>query len=475
MDTIQKIEIANFKAFENSIVLPIDGKNSLVFGENGSGKTSLYEAFKVSFFDEKIKKKTVSSSTTPEDEKEILAKLYDSYNNAKNKGKFSIKINGVECGSLPRDNYNVFLLTHSDFELQNDCIKLVSTLEDLFFDYGDASISTLLNEIADELEADVNKALEEQFSETVKISIDKGDSYRCIINDSQSQLEYGTNLSHYFNEGKIHLVLIVLYLNIVARLANNDKHTILVLDDFVTSLDATNRAFILRYIFSKFENIKSLQLLVMTHNVSFYNLTKHYINNYLPKGSQQNWAYFNLYNLGDFHKLYPQYDDSIEKVENDFKSGTFPLEDLGNRIRQLFEIQVHELAKIIVTGGIEESKDILSRMTNDKPVYFKNEKGIFELVENLEKLAQIDAIDKTTLSKKIIDAINEFKKDTDLSNLRKLLKNMTLFQKVSLHPTSHGCLGLTPVSEKELKESIVLVRKISSSLGTLKEKDVTNF
>lgn len=475
MDTIQIIEIANFKAFENSIVLPIDGKNSLVFGENGSGKTSLYEAFKVSFFDEKIKKKTVSSSTTPEDEKEILAKLYDSYNNAKNKVKFTIKINGVDYGSLPRDKYNVFLLTHSDFELQNDCIKLDSKLEELFFDHGDLSISSLLNDLSDELETDVNKALEEQFSETIKISIDKGDNYRCIINDSQSQLKYGTNLSHYFNEGKIHLILIVIYLNIVAKLANDGKHTILVLDDFVTSLDATNRAFILRYIFTKLEFLKSLQLVVMTHNVSFYNLTKYYINNYLPKGSQQNWMFFNLYNLGDYHKLYPQSDDSIDKVEKDFKSGTFQLEELGNRIRQLFEIQVHELAKIIVTGGIEESKDILSRMTNDKPVYFKDEKGIFELVEKLEKMAQIEAIDKATLSNKIIDAINEFKKDTDLSNLRKLLKNMALFQKVSLHPTSHGNLGLTPVSEKELKESIVLVRKTSSSLGNLKEKDVTNF
>lgn len=43
MATITKIEIDGFKAFPNkfSIDLP-DGKNLLIYGENGSGKSSLY-------------------------------------------------------------------------------------------------------------------------------------------------------------------------------------------------------------------------------------------------------------------------------------------------------------------------------------------------------------------------------------------------------------------------------------------------
>lgn len=48
MATITKIEIDGFKAFPNnfSIDLP-DGKNLLIYGENGSGKSSLYYALHV--------------------------------------------------------------------------------------------------------------------------------------------------------------------------------------------------------------------------------------------------------------------------------------------------------------------------------------------------------------------------------------------------------------------------------------------
>ncbi len=45
---ITKIEIKNFKAFYGAYQLDLHkaGKNLLVYGENGSGKTSLYQALK---------------------------------------------------------------------------------------------------------------------------------------------------------------------------------------------------------------------------------------------------------------------------------------------------------------------------------------------------------------------------------------------------------------------------------------------
>ena len=41
---ITKIEIQNFKAFKEAQVFDIEGKNILVFGNNGSGKSSFYFA-----------------------------------------------------------------------------------------------------------------------------------------------------------------------------------------------------------------------------------------------------------------------------------------------------------------------------------------------------------------------------------------------------------------------------------------------
>ena len=43
---IQSIEITNYKAFLGKHTLNIGGKNVFIYGENGSGKSSLYYALK---------------------------------------------------------------------------------------------------------------------------------------------------------------------------------------------------------------------------------------------------------------------------------------------------------------------------------------------------------------------------------------------------------------------------------------------
>lgn len=44
MPAIEKIQITGFKAFPNDFELVLDGKNLLMYGENGSGKSSIYYA-----------------------------------------------------------------------------------------------------------------------------------------------------------------------------------------------------------------------------------------------------------------------------------------------------------------------------------------------------------------------------------------------------------------------------------------------
>lgn len=475
MGAIDSLILSHFKAFDSEVKFHFEGKNALVFGENGSGKTSFFEALKVAFFYNRLERSKIQASDTPEDAREKRSQLYESFRNANNKSiRFSIKVNDADHTALARNDYKVFLVTHDDFNLQNNCILLDETLDRLFFDLDGFTPKDLMQTICDDLEKAVNDALEKQFSETVRIAIDKGDHYRCVLSDLGGLLEYGKNLGHYFNEGKIHLILIIIYINIFLLIADKQKNNVLVLDDIITSLDATNRAYVLRFLFESVKRQESLQMFLLTHNVSFFNLTKHYINNYLEQGESNNWTYTNLYNLGTQHKLYPQNDDTIEKVEQEFHSGTTPMEELGNRIRQVFEIQVHELAKIIITGGLEESKNILARLSKGKPMYYKGGKDVYNLVTDLENQAKISTLNRDQLSKKLLDTIREYKNDPDLANIREVLKHMNLFQKISLHPTSHGTLGLTPVSKKELLESIQLVKKIDSCIGDMKDKNIIN-
>ena len=65
---MEKIEIDNFKAFNSRIaIIPTAAhKNMLIYGENGAGKTSLYEALLLTFYHEKLLRPHLSVGAQPE-------------------------------------------------------------------------------------------------------------------------------------------------------------------------------------------------------------------------------------------------------------------------------------------------------------------------------------------------------------------------------------------------------------------------
>lgn len=474
MSGINSLKLEHFKAFENSVDFQFAGKNVLVFGENGSGKTSVYDALKMAFFSDRLEAEEVKPSTTPEDAVELKRKMYDSYRHVKSADPFFISIDGTPYTAITRDDYRLFLITHDDFDLQGNQILLNNLLNKLFYDFGSNNVETFLTTMSDQLMEDVNRNLQECFSESVQIIIEKGDSFRCVLSDLDGNLVQGKNLNRYFNEGKIHLILLIIYLTTAILLKDTSKKNIIVLDDFITSLDAANRAYVIRFLFDMVAKDTAFQTMVFTHNVSFYNLFRHYINKYLNEVDRATWLEFNLYNFGDEHRFYPHDNDTLDKIKQDFDSGTDTLERLGNRIRQQFEMRVHEISKIIVSGGIEESGIILDRMFKGEPVYYFESKDVYKLVEELELLANSGETDAGILASNLKSTIDIYKNDSDLDNLRKELKNMALFQKVSLHPSSHGVIGLKPVSQKELTESIAIIKRLDDCIKGIKGKNLTN-
>ena len=182
----------------------------------------------------------------------------------------------------------------------------------------------------------------------------------------------------------------------------------------------------------------------------------------------------NFYNYGEGHRFYPLDDDTLERVEHDLQRGTVPVEDLGNRVRKLFEAKVIEISKIIVSGGIEESGNILGRMFEGKPLYYKEANDVFKLIDELSDLANSGETDGASLSSAILATIGGYKTDPDLENLRKDLRSISLFQKVSLHPTSHGSISFQPASVKEIKESIVIIQKLNDCISSIKGRNLAN-
>ena len=71
--------VSNFKAFKESFLLPLDGKSSLIYGENGSGKTSLFEAIKLFFFNERILKELIPSNIVGEERDNEVERVFSEY------------------------------------------------------------------------------------------------------------------------------------------------------------------------------------------------------------------------------------------------------------------------------------------------------------------------------------------------------------------------------------------------------------
>ncbi len=62
---MKNLKLKNFKAYREEFeelpdkVLKIDNNNLLLYGENGSGKSSIYEAIKVIFFKNKLERQSL--------------------------------------------------------------------------------------------------------------------------------------------------------------------------------------------------------------------------------------------------------------------------------------------------------------------------------------------------------------------------------------------------------------------------------
>ena len=54
-ERIDRFEIESFKAFKDATSFDLEGRSLLVYGENGAGKSSVYEALKLTFFYQRIK------------------------------------------------------------------------------------------------------------------------------------------------------------------------------------------------------------------------------------------------------------------------------------------------------------------------------------------------------------------------------------------------------------------------------------
>lgn len=470
---MKHFKISHFKAFSHpdfEVDLSSTGnkppKYLLVYGSNGTGKTSIQEALRYSFFrtqDSNFEK--VPSLLAQEEKLRRIQEVRNLYRNQQSADAFSIEIDGVDVLSTnfhPED-YNAYFLRRSDISVQGE-IYLKDMLEEL--NYGRRDIEDFLHQFSEDLKKDVNDALKNRFYTDLEIvSFDASDRWKVTIHDNEHGLTSAMKLSASFNEANLTLICLLLLTRCIWLWNIKGKKNLLVLDDFVTSLDAANRITITKYLMDTIP--QSYQLIILTHNVNYYNLLLHYIN---TLGNKESWVVVNLIHVARRHRYYTDSGVKMsDKIRKDYEGKTLndsEYRQLGNQIRQCFEARLHELIGLVMLGGFEETKNILDKLLSQETIYYKEGKDLQTLVGEIDRSSRVYAVRAACSMKVIRKKIDDYRvrESNDLINT---LRELRLYQKVFMHPLSHGTLGATQWSDAEVRKSLDLLKRLELSINAI--------
>lgn len=472
---INYLKIDHFKAFLGTVEMAIDDKNVLIFGENGSGKSSIYQALKLIFhkqkvFDSKISKTITDPNERKRRENDILA----SFNHQQSPlTDFTIEINNTPYDTFSTAGYDVSMISQEDIQVE-DKINVV----DLFGKamVGIANPIDFINNNKDTIVSLVNSFLKDYFFEgnlSVELVYNNPSWFLQVTDISRGNLTRNEELTVFFNEAKLHIIKLLLLLTAIQFNGAKERgeSLILVLDDVITSMDAANRTLFIRLLKDFFEEY---QLIIMTHSISFFNMADYSFSTaYQQKDA---WKRFQIEeHVGNSDVNERDSQDYAKIINRDYKNRS-AIGVIGNRIRKRFEFLVGEVSKLLYAGGVSESSQLLGSIFAPKKLYYEfdvpNKKlnTVYDFVDEL--IAIIDADAGSALKTRLETVINRYVSGTELTKLRDILCEMVVYQKVSMHPLSHATGALPLSTTREVERSITLLMMLEKQLNNLIGKDL---
>ncbi|MEA1969429.1 MAG: recombinase RecF, partial [Thermodesulfobacteriota bacterium] len=270
---INTIKFKNYKFFHGNFDLPVNGKNILVYGENGSGKSSVYKALELltknSFtdFDKNLNIFVEDGNVEVEFGFNNNTELIITSDLEKIPNNFNF-LNGLSIFS-PMLDYKKLLNVHYATTINGDRINLYGMLRQLLGEYpiGDSENKRVLSEIEDlpeyfkllegilknDFQDAINNFLEKYFKSDIQIDkfefktkIDKNiGTATPVVNITIDYKEHIVEKYHTFlNEARLSALAISIYFVAIKKLLDKLEHDslkMLVLDDLLISLDMSNR------------------------------------------------------------------------------------------------------------------------------------------------------------------------------------------------------------------------------------------
>lgn len=480
---MEKIEINNFKAFNSRIaIIPTTAhKNVLIYGENGAGKTSLYEAIMMVFYHTKLLQPHLSVGAPAPQRTNEEKDFYNGYNHRTPLGTaatdFTIKINNTDFKLFNAAQYQCFMVSIKDLDYETheirdgkvvakDSINLKELLDGVNFPAFD--VDDFLLHQTNTLVQNVNQSLHDDFVEGFVIG-QENVKYDIFIKDDDMNLKESVGMHSVFNEAKINLVVILILLHSILLLQAPPaeiKNKLLVLDDLVSSLDNSNRLYLARFVLSKFAGF---QKVLFTHSIGFNNILYQCIE---KQGDLGNWLTYNLYltNRGpqiyDFGEL-----RTAGQIKDEYTRGFLQPNTVGNEIRKRFEAGMYELAKIIQIGEVHRATDLVARLIKPEPLYIWKNKGKLNSANDLVKAIK-DIADGTDTPadkvQKITDEIQKYSTNSDLLKIISIVKEFHFYEKMMIHSLSHGSTPMPHFNQKEVEGAMNLLESVEHEIKSFK-------
>ncbi|ETR70363.1 MAG: hypothetical protein OMM_08870 [Candidatus Magnetoglobus multicellularis str. Araruama] len=304
---IESIRFTNYKFFHGEFELPVNGENLLVYGENGSGKSSVYNALEL--LAEKRFTDFEKNINIFAQDGEVLVEFVFSNGQeliiSSDLEEMPDHVDFISGISIfkPMLDYKKLLSVHYAPDVNQDKLNLYYMFKKLLDNYpveqeGQKTIlaeTEDLNEYFKLLESilekyfikDINKYLNRYFK--ADFSIDKFE-YRTkidrntatatpVINLVLDYKDHSIEQYHIFlNEARLSALAISIYMISIKKLIETLKTNplkILVLDDLLISLDMGNRLKLLEILKNEFSDY---QIFFFTHDKELYEIYKNKLN-----------------------------------------------------------------------------------------------------------------------------------------------------------------------------------------------------
>ncbi|EJF06098.1 recombinational DNA repair ATPase (RecF pathway) [Thiovulum sp. ES] len=459
---IEILELENFRFFgTDNNVFTLNSQNTLIYGENGSGKSSIFRAFEI------LGKDEISSQEWKEN-KNIYSDTYTSIKLSLSNGNdFILDDDHLEIADFQKelsilkpflDYKSLLKINYRDLDFHSKKINIYSIVKELFKDYPIENnlvlssiknpdkyfkkLEYLLNSFLPLIRNFLNKfsnnfqiidfIFDKQFTDDGKVEF--------VVNINLECAEMTIEKHHlFFNEAKLSSLAISIYfafIKVFLTFQNKDSLKILILDDLLISLDMSNRMKLLPILKDDFSDF---QIIFLTHDRELFEIYKNEKDSPFKNGKK-----FEIYLDKSYEIEKPflkEHLDYFQTAKKYFKEFDYPAS--ANYLRK----------------EVERLKEIKQKQEDSK--HNKN-----DILKKFHKLLQNTDLQNSENHSKVVGKLIGFKKGLETETSPEIEFDLTEIKSITdriLNPFSHDD-NSKPLYKSELENALDIVEKIRNKV-----------